>query len=125
MRFASVLDLNPFSLSAIFLVYIALLLPHRFVVTQASWLCLSMLEHHFYPSGPTIIVVQGRHGAEQYAEDLELIFSRYHLDKTVPEIPEPVYCLMPSLVQGRHWLSLHIHIGRHLGRDECDQPTIF
>ena len=40
-----------------------------------------------------------RHGAEQYTGDLELIFSGYHLDRTVPKIPEPVYCLMPSLLR--------------------------
>ena len=37
------------------------------------------------------------HGTGQYTGDLEFIFSGYHLDRTVPDTPEPVYCLMPSL----------------------------
>ena len=49
----------------------------------------------FIPSSTSLIC---RHGAEQYRGDLELIFSGYHLDRTVPKIPEPVYCLMPSLL---------------------------
>ena len=50
VRFASVLDLNPVSLSAFFLVYIALLLPHRFDVTR--WVRSLALP------GPKLVVLQ-------------------------------------------------------------------
>ena len=43
----------------------------------------------------------GKHGAEQYTGYLEFIFSGYHLDRTVPRIPEPVHCLVPSLIYNR------------------------
>ena len=38
-----------------------------------------------------------RHGAEQYAGDLECVFYGYHLDRAILKIAEAAYCLMPSL----------------------------
>ena len=37
------------------------------------------------------------HGAEQYTEDLAVMFFGCQLDRTIPEIAAGVYCLMPSL----------------------------
>ena len=48
--------------------------------------------------------VTNRHGAEQYAGDLECVFYGYHLDRAILKIAEAAYCLMPSL---------HIHAQRH------------
>ena len=42
----------------------------------------------------------GRHGAEQYAGDLECVFYGYHLDRAILKIAEAAYCLMPSLPSG-------------------------
>ena len=39
-----------------------------------------------------------RHGAEQYAGDLECVFYGYHLDRAILKIAEAAYCLMPSLL---------------------------
>ena len=39
-----------------------------------------------------------RHGAEQYAGDLECVFYGYHLDRAILKIVEAAYCLMPSLL---------------------------
>ena len=38
-----------------------------------------------------------RHGAEQYAGNLECVFYGYHLDRAILKIAEAAYCLMPSL----------------------------
>ena len=38
-----------------------------------------------------------RHGAEQYAGDLECVFYGYHLDRAILKNAEAAYCLMPSL----------------------------
>ena len=43
-----------------------------------------------------------RHGAEQFTEDLAVIFYGCHLDRTIPEITAAIYCLMPSLLH-RHY----------------------
>ena len=38
-----------------------------------------------------------RHGAEQYAGDLECVFYGYYLDRAILKIAEAAYCLIPSL----------------------------
>ena len=44
--------------------------------------------------------ILNRHGAEQYAGDLECVFYGYHLDRAILKIAEAAaYCLMPSLLQ--------------------------
>ena len=43
--------------------------------------------------------VETRHGAEQYAGDLECVFYGYHLDRAILKNAEAAYCLMPSLVE--------------------------
>ena len=45
-----------------------------------------------------LMLITGRHGAEQYAGDLECVFYGYHLDREILKIAEAAYCLMPSLV---------------------------
>ena len=45
-----------------------------------------------------IVQVGTRHGAEQYAGDLECVFYGYHLDRAILKTAEAAYCLMPSLV---------------------------
>ena len=45
--------------------------------------------------------VEARHGAEQYAGDLECVFYGYHLDRAILKNTEAAYCLMPSLVEAR------------------------
>ena len=44
------------------------------------------------------ICVSTRHGAEQYAGDLECVFYGNHLDRAILKIAEAAYCFMPSLV---------------------------
>ena len=44
-----------------------------------------------------IMGISDRHGAEQYAGDLECVFYGYHLDRAILNIAEAAYCLMPSL----------------------------
>ena len=43
--------------------------------------------------------VHSRHGAEQYTEDLAVMFFGCHLDRTIPEIATAYYYSMPSLVR--------------------------
>ena len=38
-----------------------------------------------------------RHGAEQYAGDLECVFCGYHLDRAILKIADAAYCFMPYL----------------------------
>ena len=38
-----------------------------------------------------------RHGAEQYAGDLECVFYGYHLDRAILKFADATYCFMPSL----------------------------
>ena len=38
-----------------------------------------------------------RHGAEQYAGDVECVFYGYHLDRAILKIADAAYCFMPSL----------------------------
>ena len=38
-----------------------------------------------------------RHGFEQYSEDLADRFNGINLDRTIPDIAETLYCLMPSV----------------------------
>ena len=45
------------------------------------------------------LIVKTRHGAEQYAGDLECVFYGYHLDRAILKIAEAAYSLMPSLVK--------------------------
>ena len=42
--------------------------------------------------------LHARHGAEQYAGDLECVFDGYHLDRAMLKISEAANGLMPSLL---------------------------
>ena len=53
-----------------------------------------------------------RHGVKQYTEDLAVGVYGFHLDKTIRDIPEPMYCLLPSLMS---WcINIYFIISRHM-----------
>ena len=48
--------------------------------------------------GQLYVCMYDRHGAEQYAGDLECVIYGYHLDRAILKNAEAAYCLMPSLM---------------------------
>ena len=60
-----------------------------------------------------------RHGAEQYAGDLDCVFYGYHLDRAILKIADAAYCFMPSLLCSawRNWREANILVH---GLAHCD-----